>query len=64
MKKTYISPKTEIIGIDLKQGILDAISLGVDTTSEVEQWSRRHEGVWNADNWTGSDSWADSDEEE
>ncbi len=59
MKKVYIKPNTEVIGIEAEQVL--AVSMGlnderVNSSDEGVQLSNKKEGMWGENQW-GSSPW-------
>lgn len=57
MKKVYIKPNTEVIGIEAEQVL--AVSMGlnderVNSSDEGVQLSNKKDGMWGDNNWGGS----------
>jgi hypothetical protein len=57
MKKVYIKPNTEVIGIEAEQVL--AVSMGlnderVNSSDEGVQLSNKKEGMWGENQWGGS----------
>lgn len=57
MKKVYIKPNTEVIGIKAEQVL--AVSMGlnderVNSSDEGVQLSNKKEGMWGENQWGGS----------
>ena len=61
MKKTYIAPALQSVGLNIETPILNASSMPVnrtDDTNEVEEstgaWTNKR-GGWNSSDWSGNE---------
>lgn len=50
MKKTYITPQTEVLGLSASSAMLAGSSLTIDKDKEVDQWTQK-KNPWNNSLW-------------
>lgn len=51
MKKTYMTPRSLAVEMNVESLICASPAFGVHDDEQVEQWTNKHEGCWNSDLW-------------